>query len=71
MVRNRLRRRLRAILHALPLRPGYDLVVTPLPAAASASFHELTQALAMVTTRAHLSATTYDPGGRPSNEESL
>lgn len=41
VVRNKTRRRLREIMRRLPLKPGYDIVVTADPNAASASFREL------------------------------
>ena len=44
VVRNRVRRRLREILRAVPLIPGHDIVVTAYPEAAGASFDELREA---------------------------
>ncbi len=44
VVRNKTRRRLREIMRHLPLKPGYDIVVTADPLAASVSFHELERA---------------------------
>jgi ribonuclease P protein component len=54
VVRNKARRRLREILRALPLQEGYDLVISVRPAAASASFQELTAELTMLLRRARL-----------------
>ncbi|MEE8422290.1 MAG: ribonuclease P protein component [Dehalococcoidia bacterium] len=43
VVRNRTRRRLREIVHQLPVRPGYDVLITAMDGAADASFRELTR----------------------------
>ncbi len=44
VTRNRVKRRLRAIMRDLPLRPGYDIVAVPQHPSASASFRELSAA---------------------------
>lgn len=41
VVRNRVKRRLRAIIRELPIRPGYDIVAVPQHPSATASFGEL------------------------------
>jgi ribonuclease P protein component len=41
VVRNRVRRRLREILRALPVREGFDVVLTLRPESAQATFWEL------------------------------
>lgn len=45
VVRNRTKRRLREIMHTLPLTPGHDMLVTAEPACAYASFSELSRAI--------------------------
>lgn len=52
--RNRLRRRLRAALRALPLRGGHDLVVMARAASAQASYMELERAIEHCSRRASL-----------------
>ncbi|MFA7296614.1 MAG: ribonuclease P protein component [Dehalococcoidia bacterium] len=52
VVRNRTRRRLREIARALPLAPGYDLVITGHPITADASFQALEEALDWCVRRA-------------------
>ena len=54
VVRNRTRRRLREIMHLLPLAPGHDIVVTADPASVSASFQELARALENCASRSRL-----------------
>lgn len=56
VTRNLVRRRLREIVRMVPLRPGYDLVISGRPEAASASFDELTGAFAHCARRAHIVA---------------
>lgn len=51
VVRNRLKRRLRAALAALPLATGWDFVISVRPAAANASYAELAAALADLLAR--------------------
>lgn len=57
VVRNRVRRRLREVMRALPLAPGYDLVLTAGPQSATATFADLTEAVASCTRRASLAKT--------------
>ena len=45
VTRNRVKRRLREILRALPLRTGNDVVLTAQPSSASADFEELRRAV--------------------------
>ncbi|MEX2446581.1 MAG: ribonuclease P protein component [Dehalococcoidia bacterium] len=45
VVRNRLKRRLRMAMRALPWRPGFDVVVVPQPECASARYEEVSGAL--------------------------
>lgn len=52
VARNRLKRRLRAAIAALPLAPGWDMVISARPAAANASYAELAAALADLLARA-------------------
>lgn len=52
VVRNRVRRRLREIGRQLPIRPGVDLVFGARPAAATATFSELTAAVTDLLRRA-------------------
>lgn len=52
VVRNRVRRRLRAIVRALPLAPGYDVVLTASDTSAAASFEALRTAVRSCAERA-------------------
>jgi ribonuclease P protein component len=54
VVRNRVKRLLREILRAAPLRPGWDIVFIARPAAASTDYTGLKQAAEGLLTRAHL-----------------
>ncbi len=56
VVRNRIRRRLREILRALPLEEGYDVVISVRPTAATSSFYGLRQELSALLHRAKLLA---------------
>lgn len=56
VVRNRVRRRLREAMRSLPLREGYDVVVTARPESAAASYQELRAELALLLRRARLLA---------------
>ena len=46
LVRNLVRRRLREGVRSLPLRPGWDVVISAKAAATRADFHELKKAVA-------------------------
>ncbi len=65
VVRNRVRRRLRAIAGALPLSPGWDIVIAVRPPAAAARFDTLAGALRALLAR-HLSPSPArtEGGGR-------
>ncbi len=54
VVRNRVRRRLREILRVLPVRGGYDIVVTARPEAAMAGFAALREVLVKLLAEASL-----------------
>jgi ribonuclease P protein component len=54
VVRNRVKRRLRAAMTSLALAPGWDIVVTARPAAATKGYHELEAALAGLLRRQQL-----------------
>ena len=54
MVRNLVRRRLRESLRLLPLREGFDLVITVRPEAAKVTFHALRAELMLLLRRARL-----------------
>jgi ribonuclease P protein component len=62
VVRNRVKRRLRAIVSDLPLRPGYDIVAVPQPLSASASFDELRWATGDLARRLKLNAPEDERG---------
>lgn len=67
VVRNRVKRRLRAAVASLPLMPGWDLVVAARPAAATQDYQALRSALLGLLQRAHLLApsTAAEPEERP------
>ncbi len=52
VVRNRVRRRLREIMWKQPLAPGWDLMLTARPAAAGASFEQLSESVPAVLSKA-------------------
>jgi ribonuclease P protein component len=54
VVRNRVKRRLRAAIASLPLAPGWDLVVAARPAAATQDYRTLRSALLGLLQRARL-----------------
>lgn len=54
MTRNLVRRRLREALRLLPLREGFDVVITVRPEAAKVSFHALRAELMLLLRRARL-----------------
>jgi ribonuclease P protein component len=57
VTRNRVKRRLRAAMDALPVKPGFDLVVIARPAAAQRDYASLLESLAALLGRARLVAT--------------
>ena len=63
VVRNRVRRRLREGVRSLPLRPGWDVVISAKAAAAEADFHELREAAADLLARARILSEEALPGG--------
>ena len=54
MTRNLVRRRLRESLRLLPVREGFDVVITVRPEAASVTFHSLRAELMLLLRRARL-----------------
>ena len=54
VVRNKVRRRLRETLRLLPLREGYDIVITARPEAARSTFQALRAELALLLRRARI-----------------
>lgn len=56
VVRNKVRRRLREILRALPLEEGFDVVISVRAEAAQSSFYALKQEVETLTRRARLLA---------------
>jgi ribonuclease P protein component len=69
VARNRVKRRLREIMRRLlPTLPGgWDLVLAGRPAAASASFPELADAVTDVLRRARVRVAEPPPGARPAD----
>jgi ribonuclease P protein component len=61
VTRNRVRRRLREAARALPIRPGLDVIIAARPAAASASFPDLSSALMALCARAGILETPAKP----------
>jgi ribonuclease P protein component len=60
VVRNRVKRRLREILHSLPLEPGWDIIFIARPQAASASFASLKKLVQGLLSRAGLLTREYE-----------
>ncbi len=56
VVRNRVRRRLREGVRALPARPGWDVVLSARVPAAQADYHQLKAAVANLFARAEILA---------------
>jgi ribonuclease P protein component len=66
VVRNQIRRRLREILRLLPLREGFDVVITLRQESAQATFHNLRTELITLLRRARLlDLPNPPPGPRP------
>ena len=63
VTRNRVRRRLREGVRSLPLRPGWDVVISARARAAGADFHQLKKAVVSLFVRAGILA-----GGAPAQE---
>jgi len=68
VVRNRLKRRLKEGLRALTVQPGWDLILLARPPAATASYHELREAIVNLLSRARLLDGT-DPVWQQAREE--
>ncbi|MHB8574599.1 MAG: ribonuclease P protein component [Dehalococcoidia bacterium] len=70
VVRNRVKRRLRAAVVALPVLPGWDVVVSARPGAAMKDYHELHATLGGLLRRARLlgEAVAAAGGERPEPE---
>ena len=60
VVRNRVKRRLREIVRALPLKPGADIVISARPRTAVAGFAELKETVSNLLANAGLLLTTDD-----------
>jgi ribonuclease P protein component len=60
VVRNRAKRRLREILHLLPLEPGWDIIFIARPQAARASFASLKKSIPALLSRAGLLTREYE-----------
>lgn len=54
VTRNLVKRRLRAIIQDLPITPGFDIVATPQPASATASYRDLARETERTTTKLRL-----------------
>jgi ribonuclease P protein component len=54
VVRNRVRRRLREALRSLPVKEGFDIVITARPESAKADYWTLKEELALLLRRARL-----------------
>jgi ribonuclease P protein component len=54
VVRTKVRRRLREALRSLPVREGFDLVITARPEAAQATYQDLKAEVALLLRRARL-----------------
>jgi ribonuclease P protein component len=61
VVRNRVRRRLREVVRALPLRPGWDIVFSAKVPAAAATFQELKRAVVGLLGRAAIQPAEMPP----------
>ncbi|HEY7465337.1 MAG TPA: ribonuclease P protein component [Dehalococcoidia bacterium] len=61
VVRNKVRRRLREILRALPFEEGFDVVISVRPEAARSSFYALKQEVETLLRRARLLAGQASP----------
>ncbi len=65
VVRNKVRRRLREGVRTLPVRHGWDIVISARSPAAQADYHTLTNALASLLARARLLAAQGSEEQRP------
>jgi ribonuclease P protein component len=60
VVRNQVKRRLREILHSLPLEPGWDIIFIVRSQAASASFARIKKSVQGLLSQAGLLAREYE-----------
>jgi ribonuclease P protein component len=60
VVRNRVKRRMREVLSALPLEGGWDIIFVARPKAAAASFASLEKTVRSLLTRARILARDYE-----------
>jgi ribonuclease P protein component len=60
VVRNRTKRRMREILHALPLEAGWDIIFIARPKAAKASFANLEKTVRGLLSRARILAREHE-----------
>jgi ribonuclease P protein component len=60
VVRNRVKRRLREILRALPLAAGWDIIFIARPKAAAASFADMEKTVRGLLSRAKILAREYE-----------
>jgi len=60
VVRNRVKRRMREILHSLPLEGGWDIIFIARPKAAAASFASLEKTVRGLLSRAKILAREYE-----------
>jgi ribonuclease P protein component len=63
VVRNRVKRRLREVVRAIPAKSGWDLVLIARSPAATASYHELKASVAGLLRRARILAEKDEVGG--------
>ncbi len=61
VVRNRVKRRLREILRATPLKAGHDIIFIVRPATASTDYGNLKKAVENLLSRAHLVGINEEP----------
>jgi len=54
VTRNLIKRRLRTIIHDLPINPGFDIVATPQPASVNASYRDLVRETKRTTNKLRL-----------------
>lgn len=66
VVRNRVRRRLQEAVRLLPLKTGWDVVVSAKTAAAQADYHELNRAVVDLLARARILSGDVSPEASPS-----
>lgn len=67
VVRNRVKRRMREILRALPLEAGWDIIFIARPKAATASFADLEKAVRGLVSRARIIEREHEGAGLRAN----